>query len=50
MSASLKLEEVITAVFPFEKAIMAFEEKATGHHAKVMMEFAAGAGEEKLPW
>ena len=50
MAASLKLEEVVTAIFPFEEAISAFEEKATGRHAKVMMQFAAGAGEEELSW
>ncbi|HHX37975.1 MAG TPA: alcohol dehydrogenase catalytic domain-containing protein [Clostridiaceae bacterium] len=33
------LEDVISAIFPFRKAIEAFEEKATGRHAKVMIEF-----------
>lgn len=35
----LHLEEVVTAVFPFEQAVEAFEEKATGKHAKVMLAF-----------
>ena len=35
----LKLEEVITAIYPFEQAIEAFEEKAIGDHSKVMLEF-----------
>ena len=39
MAGHLKLEEVVTAVFPFEAAIQAFEEKATGRHAKVMLRF-----------
>ena len=39
MAANLRLEEVITAVFPFEEAISAFQEKATGRHAKVMVSF-----------
>ena len=39
MAGSLALEEIITAVFPFEDAIRAFSEKASGRHAKVMLEF-----------
>ena len=50
MAPRLKLEEVITAMFPFEKAIEAFGEKATGRHAKVMMAFSREEKGEKLPW
>lgn len=39
MAAHLKPEEVITATFPFDRAIEAFKEKATGKHAKVMVSF-----------
>lgn len=39
MAARLQLEEVITKIFPFSQAIQAFEEKATGRHAKIMLEF-----------
>lgn len=39
IASTLKLEEVITAIFPFSKALEAFEEKANGQHAKVMLEF-----------
>ena len=39
MARHLKLDEVITAVYPFEQAIEAFETKANGGHAKVMLEF-----------
>ena len=39
MAARLKLEEVITGLFPFDHAIEAFEAKGKGGHAKVMVEF-----------
>ncbi len=39
MAPSLHLEDVITRVFPFSEAIQAFREKATGRHAKIMLEF-----------
>ncbi len=39
MAGHLKLEEVITGIYPFEQAIDAFKAKATGEHAKVMLEF-----------
>lgn len=48
MAPVLKLEEVVTGVFPFSEAIQAFEEKATGRHAKVMLKF--DQQEEELPW
>ncbi len=35
----LHLEDVITAIFPFDQAPKAFLEKASGKHAKVMMKF-----------
>ncbi len=38
----LALEELITAVFPFECAADAFREKAGGKHAKVMLDFTDG--------
>lgn len=40
MAPDLHLEEVITAVYPFDQAIEAFEAKAQGRHAKVMLEFS----------
>ena len=39
IAPSLHLSEVITGVFPFEQAVEAFEEKARGGHAKVMLAF-----------
>lgn len=39
MAPDLHLEDVITAVYPFDQAIDAFEAKARGGHAKVMLEF-----------
>ncbi len=47
MAPKLHLEEVITAMFPFDRAIEAFKEKATGKHAKVMLEF--GIPECRIP-
>jgi (R,R)-butanediol dehydrogenase/meso-butanediol dehydrogenase/diacetyl reductase/L-iditol 2-dehydrogenase len=35
----LHVEDIITALYPFDKAEEAFAEKARGHHAKVMLEF-----------
>ena len=35
----VKLEEVITGLFPFTEAPLAFAEKAKGQHAKVMLAF-----------
>ena len=39
MAGGLHLEEAVTAIYPFSAAIHAFEEKATGRHAKVMLRF-----------
>ena len=39
MAGRLNLEEVITSVYPFDRAIEAFEAKAKGGQAKVMLEF-----------
>lgn len=39
MMKSLRLEEVITAEFPFSQGVEAFKEKASGRHAKVMLAF-----------
>lgn len=33
----LRMEEIITGLYPFDRALEAFEEKALGHHAKVML-------------
>jgi Zn-dependent alcohol dehydrogenase len=35
----LHVEDIVTAVYPFEQAEEAFAEKAGGHHVKVMLEF-----------
>ena len=43
MARRLRLEEVITGLFPFDRAVEAFLEKARGGHAKVMLELS---GEE----
>lgn len=40
IAPSLQLSEVITAVFPFEQAMEAFDAKARGGHAKVMLAFS----------
>lgn len=41
---SLNLSEVITAMYPFDQAIEAFEAKARGGHAKVMLAFHSAEG------
>lgn len=45
MMPRLKLEEVITALYPFDQAIEAFAAKAAGGHAKVMLEFPKPEGD-----
>ncbi len=40
MAPRLKLEEVITGLYPFERGVEAYQEKARGGHAKVMLEFS----------
>lgn len=40
--AQLKIEEVITGLFPFDHALEAFEQKESGLHAKVMMQMGQG--------
>lgn len=44
MAARLKLEEVITGMFPFDNAVEAFQAKEAGGHAKVMVEFPQKGG------
>ena len=39
MAGRLRLEEVVTGLFPFSQGIQAFAEKASGAHAKVMLQF-----------
>ena len=39
MAGRLRLEEVVTGLFPFSQGIQAFAEKASGVHAKVMLQF-----------
>lgn len=39
VAPQVKLEEVITALYPYEQAPEAFRAKATGRHAKVMLDF-----------
>lgn len=39
MARRLRLEEVITALYPFEQGVEAFWVKAQGGHAKVMLQF-----------
>lgn len=39
LAPRLNLEELITAEFPYQKAAEAFQEKAKGAHAKVMLKF-----------
>lgn len=45
MMPRLKLEEVITAIYPFDQAVAAFAAKAAGGHAKVMLEFQKQEGD-----
>ena len=40
MARRLRLEEVITALYPFEQGVEAFHEKEQGGHAKIMLEFS----------
>ena len=39
IAGRLRLEEVVTGLFPFSQGIQAFAEKASGIHAKVMLQF-----------
>ena len=39
LAGRLRLEEVVTGLFPFSQGIQAFAEKASGAHAKVMLQF-----------
>ena len=43
IAPSLRLSEVITGMFPFDQAVEAFEDKARGGHAKVMLTFPGAA-------
>lgn len=40
MARHLRLAEVITGLYPFDQAVEAYQEKARGGHAKVMLEFS----------
>lgn len=44
LAPRLRLEELITAEFPYWKASEAFQEKASGEHAKVVLKFHLGTG------
>ena len=48
LAPRLALEELITAKFPFEQAAQAFAEKASGNHAKVVLDFTEGRFDQIL--